>query len=677
MLKKIKESYQKASFRTKLILTIESIVMVITIIGGIVIYNNTQNLAREVLRNKLIAIAQSVSSAIDSQKIENIEIKRDASSQDFLTTKDLIKKVSDSDESIDSIYIMEKTDNANVFNFLVDSTITTDSNNNGLIEDEEKEAFLGEEFDISDFPEMQKSFEGKNADYKIACDKWGCWLSGYAPIFKDGKAIAIVGVDIAADQVIAYEKNVKISLVLILLTISILFYVFLFLYLKKSLLPISEIAQDIRKFRKNLSTRIKINRKDEFGLIANNFNKMAREIDDLVKNMQSKVEERTREIELQKNIIETEKNKNESILKSIGDGVFVINRKLEITMFNKTSELITGFSAEEVLGKKYEEKIKLVSNVDIDKKNDLFIQEIIVTGTSKKIPKHTMLINKSGQKIPIDISASPLRNQKQEITGCVIVFRDITHEYEIDKAKTEFVSLASHQLKTPLSSINWYTEMLLSEDIGKMTSIQKKYLKEVHSGNKRMVDLINSLLNVSRLEMSTFLVKPQKTNILKIADDVIKEMLPYSTKKGIIVKRNYIKDLPEISVDQKLIRIIFQNLLSNSLKYTKDNGNVELKIFKDEKNLKIEVSDNGMGIPENQKKNIFSKFFRADNVRQTETEGTGLGLYLVKSIIEHSNGKISFESELNKGTTFFISLPLSGMKAKKGTREISEFSGKI
>jgi len=677
MLTKIKEFYQEASFRTKLILTIESIVMLITIIGGIAIYFNTQNLAREVLRNKLMAIAGSVSSAVDSQKIENIEIKRDASDEDYLATKELIKKVSDSDESIDSIYIMEKTNNTDIFNFLVDSTITSDLNNNGTIEDDEMEASLGEAFDISDFPEMQKSFEAKTADYKIACDKWGCWLSGYAPILKDGKAIAIVGVDIAADQVIAYEKNVKISLCAILSAIAILFFVFLFLYLKKSLSPISEIAKDIRKFRKNLSTRIKINRKDEFGLIAGNFNKMAEDIDDLVKNMQSKVQERTREIELQKNLIETEKNKTESILKSIGDGVFVINRKLEITMFNKNSELITGFSAEEVLNKNYEEKIKLVSDVDSDKRNDLFIQEIIVTGTSKKIPKHIMLIDKFGQKIPIDISASPLRNQKREITGCVIIFRDITHEYEIDKAKTEFVSLASHQLKTPLSSINWYTEMLLSGDTGKMTPMQKKYIQEVHSGNKRMIDLVNSLLNVSRLEMSTFLVKPQKTNVLKIANDVIKEMLPYSTKKEIAIKRNYDKELPEISVDPKLLRIIFQNLLSNSLKYTKKKGDVELKIFKDEKNLKIEVSDNGMGIPENQKRNIFSKFFRADNVRQTETEGTGLGLYLVKSIIEHSDGKISFKSSLNKGTTFFISLPLSGMKAKKGTREISEFSGKI
>lgn len=664
---------KKICFKTKLILTLEILVVAITITCGYLVYKHTNNLIRETLRNKLIAIASATATIIDNYEIESIQKQYSTENESYLKLKEILIKSTASDQNINSIYIMEKGDEENTLKFLVDSAITEDVNGNGIIEDDEKEAELGEKYDISELPEMKNAFNDKTADQEISCDKWGCWLSGYAPIRNaNNEVLAIVGVDISADEIIAHEKEMRFSIFLILGIILVFFPAFLFFYLRNSLKPISEIADDITKFGGDLSTRIDINRTDEFGLIAENFNKMADELTDLVKNMEVKVIERTKEIAKQKNQIESEKNKTESILKSIGDGVFVVNKDLEITMFNKTSELITGFSAKEALGKKYYEILQLFNDADETKKNDSFIREAIKTGDTKEMPSHTLLINKFGQKIPVADSAAPLKNTKGEVVGCVVIFRDVTHEYEIDKAKTEFVSLASHQLRTPLSSINWYAEMLLSEDAGKLNANQKKYLKEIYYGNQRMVDLVNSLLNVSRLEMGTFLVEPQKTNILEMADDVIKELMPRSLEKNIKIKKDYDKNLPEINVDQKLMRIIFQNLLSNSLKYTQAKGKVELKITHDEKNLNIEVRDNGMGIPESQKANIFSKFFRADNVRQTETEGTGLGLYLVKSIIEHSRGELSFESTENKGTTFYVSLPLTGMRPKKGTKEISE-----
>lgn len=665
-------------FKTKLIFTIEILVIAITIICGLLVYNHTQNLVREVLRNKLIAIASTAAYTMDSSKIKEIQSQRDNGSSVYLEIKEGLKNIVASDVNIDSAYIMEKSEKENILKFLVDSTETEDSNENGIIEDEEKEAALGEEFDISGFPEMQKAFDQKTADYETACDKWGCWLSGYAPIVdENNNPMALIGIDISADQIAIHEKKLKLSIFLVLGTIFTFFPIFLFFYLRRTLNPISEIAHDITKFSGDLSTRIYMDRKDEFGLIADNFNKMADELTDLVKNMEAKVAERTMEIANQKNQIESEKNKTESILKSIGDGVFVVNTKLEITMFNKTSESITGYSAEEALGRKYYEILQFFSDSDETKRNDGFIKEAIETGTIHEMPPHTLLINKFGQKIPVADSASPLKDKEGKVIGCVIVFRDIAHEYEIDKAKTEFVSLASHQLRTPLSSINWYAEMLLAGDAGKINSNQKNYLQEIYYGNQRMIELVNSLLNVSRLEMGTFLVEPAKTNILKMADEVIKELAPRSLEKDIKIKKDYDKTLPEINVDPKLMRIIFQNLLSNSIKYTPAKGKIELKINQDAKNLNIAVTDNGMGIPESQKTNIFSKFFRADNVRQTETEGTGLGLYLVKSIIEHSEGKVSFQSTENKGTTFFISLPLLGMRPKKGTKEINEVVCKL
>jgi signal transduction histidine kinase len=279
-----------------------------------------------------------------------------------------------------------------------------------------------------------------------------------------------------------------------------------------------------------------------------------------------------------------------------------------------------------------------------------------------------MLIAKDGKNIPITKSIAPIRNENGKISGSVVVFKDITHEYEVDRAKTEFVSLASHQLRTPLSAINWYAEMLINTTC--KPPLQKKYLNEIYQSNQRMINLVNSLLNISRLEMGTFIIEPEECDILKIIDTIITELTPKLKEKKINFKKNYNLTIPSIKLDPKLIRIIFQNLLHNAIKYNKTGGEIELEINQKSNDLHIAVRDTGIGIPKQQQQNIFLKFFRADNVRQTETEGTGLGLYLVKSIVTKIGGKIWFKSKENKETIFFITIPLSGMKAKKGTKEI-------
>ncbi len=307
----------------------------------------------------------------------------------------------------------------------------------------------------------------------------------------------------------------------------------------------------------------------------------------------------------------------------------------------------------------------------------------MATGEIKEMANHTVLIKKDGSKVAVADSAAPLKDKNGEVIGCVVVFRDVTKERSIDKAKTEFVSLASHQLRTPLSSINWYTEMLLAGDAGKINKEQKNYLEEVYKGNKRMVDLVNALLNVSRLELGTFAIEPEPTDVVKLAQSVADEQKPQILEKKIKLNQKYVDNLPLLNADPKLLRIVFQNLLSNAVKYTPEKGiiNIDLHLVKqgepldtrkaNEDSIAVTVSDTGYGIPKSQQDKIFSKLFRADNVREKDTEGTGLGLYIVKSIVDHSGGKIWFESTENEGTTFYITLPLSGMKKKEGTKALA------
>lgn len=297
-------------------------------------------------------------------------------------------------------------------------------------------------------------------------------------------------------------------------------------------------------------------------------------------------------------------------------------------------------------------------------KNDLYVEEL------------------GGRTIALRMAAVPVRDDAGALRFIAVVFDDVTKEKEIDRAKTEFVSLASHQLRTPLSSINWYSEMLLDGDAGKITKEQKKYLEEIYRGNKRMVELVDALLNVSRLELGTFMVEPVPMSVVAAAKSVIADLKQAIKKKKIVLEESYIKDMPQMMADPKLMRIIFQNLLSNAVKYTPEQGNVSLVVDMLKKGqtvggkkmsremVLIKVADNGYGIPKEQHDKVFTKMFRADNVRERDPEGTGLGLYLVKSIVEHVNGSIWFESEEGKGATFYLILPLEGMKKKTGTRRL-------
>jgi signal transduction histidine kinase len=196
-------------------------------------------------------------------------------------------------------------------------------------------------------------------------------------------------------------------------------------------------------------------------------------------------------------------------------------------------------------------------------------------------------------------------------------------------------------------------------------------VKEIYAGNLRMVELVNALLNVSRIDLGTFAMEPEPVNLVEICESVLSELAPQIIEKRQTIERIFAGAPQMYNADPKLIRIVFQNFLSNSVKYTQPDGHIVAEIGTHEGSLYIRVTDNGYGIPKTQHGKIFEKLFRADNVRQKDTEGTGLGMYIVKAIVESSGGKIWFDSEENKGTTFSVLLPLSGMVKKSGFKGLS------
>jgi len=272
-------------------------------------------------------------------------------------------------------------------------------------------------------------------------------------------------------------------------------------------------------------------------------------------------------------------------------------------------------------------------------------------------------IRKDKSKFPVASVITPIVLNKK-IVGAVETFRDISKEHEADKAKTEFASLVSHQLRTPFATINWYIELLLSEDIGKLNKKQKQYLEEAYHASKRMINLVNILLSISRIEMGTTIIENKLTDIISLMEIILKENKLEIKNKKLRLHTIYGKNIPQIKVDPKQLSMVFQNLLSNAIKYTPLGGKIDMEISVKEDNVIVSVKDTGIGIPKSAQPYIFTRFFRADNAKENEPEGAGLGLYILKSIIDQMEGKIWFKSLENKGTTFYITFPIKKYQGK-------------
>ncbi len=363
----------------------------------------------------------------------------------------------------------------------------------------------------------------------------------------------------------------------------------------------------------------------------------------------------------------------EALILSIGDGLVACDKNGIITFANKKAEELSGYSAKESIGKSYYDLWRLVDakGADIPIKDWLFYRALINKEViNVSTDSHLFIVKKDGTRFPLASTIAPIIADGK-VDGAIVVFRDITKESEVDRMKTEFLSLVSHQLLSPSSAIKWTADLLLGGKFGKLNEKQLEYVQNIHASNESMIGLVTSLLNVSRIESGRIVVDPKPVNLHDLVGEVVKELENKIKEKEHKFSLDAEAGLPQINVDPNLIRQVYKNLLTNAIKYTPAKGSISVTITKDKDSIISKVSDSGYGIPEKDKKRVFEKFYRGENIVSAEKEGNGLGLYLVRQIIEVSGGKIWFESEINKGTTFWFSLPLSGSKPKAGEVTIS------
>jgi PAS domain S-box-containing protein len=487
----------------------------------------------------------------------------------------------------------------------------------------------------------------------------------------------------------------------------ILLFVAYYSFNRRALSPFKKIVSVAKKIGAgNLDERVDIKTQDEAGALAGAINSMADRLQSNYAQLEQQIEAKTQDLEKkvgqlersksgmfniiddldrEKDLVQLERDKNSAIMESIGDGLAVTDQEGRIVLVNTAFTTLLGWEEAEVLGKQFVSVISLLDEKEqpVANKDRLMsraLEEGIETKTNTRITRYYK--RKDGTIFPVSIIVSPVLVEG-EIVGAVESFRDITDEKRIDTAKTEFVSLASHQLRTPLTSIRWYVEMLLNGDGGTITDEQKLFVEEIRLGGERMNDLVNSLLNVSRIELGTFIIEPTPLHIGEVMKAMLKEQKPIVQEKGHTVKLDIDEEVAEVPMDLGLVENVFQNTLSNAFKYTPEKGNIQIAITVVEAGKTfgghtfesdmygVSIADNGMGIPADQQKHIFQKMYRAENVKSSVIDGNGLGLYIVKSILESVGGQIWFESVEGEGTTFYIIFPSAGMQPREGTKQIS------
>lgn len=351
----------------------------------------------------------------------------------------------------------------------------------------------------------------------------------------------------------------------------------------------------------------------------------------------------------------------EALFTSIGDGAISTDEFGKITRVNPAAQYLLGYSEAELIGTWFPKKIIAVTFDDAPiNLIDRPITKAFLTG--KPISEKMYYRRKNGQKLPVSVNISPILLDGKPL-GAIEVFRDITLEQEVDRMKSEFISLASHQLRTPLSAIKTYTHMLFDGYMGELNAAQKNSLNTIIGASNRMNELISTLLNITRMESGTIAVTPKSVQLDAMAEEVIKELSLMASSKSIkLTSSKSPKAGIIIITDALILKEVLTNLVSNAIKYTPDAGKVSIKLRARREDVLVEVKDSGWGIPKFSQDQIFSKFFRAQNIVKRETTGTGLGLYLVKGLIDALGGSIWFTSEEGKGTSFFFSLPQKPVK---------------
>ncbi len=450
-----------------------------------------------------------------------------------------------------------------------------------------------------------------------------------------------------SDMLAAINRAGIFSIILFIITLSIISLAGLFIS-SKIVEPIEELQQGSRLLGQgNFNQQLTIKTGDEIEELANTFNKMAA---DLAQAFQKQ--------EHDKNVINAERNKMAVAISSIADAVIGVDFERKIVIFNKAAQIVTGFSAEQVIGKRIDEVFKLYDgNTEIPSATYSPINDSSSEGAVFR--KENLALTTSVKKAFVHVVAGQIKEGRSVNLSCILVLHDVTQEQELEKMKLDFVSMAAHELRTPLTSIRGYLSIFMKENEGKFSDEQKMFLDQINIASDQLMALIQNLLNMSKIEQGVFTISKQPTDWIVLVNKTVDTVKISAQEKQIqLTFVEPSEPVPSLSVDTMRITEVISNLLSNAINYTPQGGSITVTIEQKDGQVITHVKDTGKGIAQKDIEHLFTKFFRVKKNLEQGTNGTGMGLYISKSIVEMHGGKIWVESEEGKGSVFSFSLPV-------------------
>ncbi len=457
-------------------------------------------------------------------------------------------------------------------------------------------------------------------------------------------------------------KNITDQIILIFFLIAIFIIFFSIVFTRKFIYPIRKLIRGTKELKQgNLTNKIIIKSGDEFEILADSFNQMSSNLNKKIKDLEKSEKTALKalsDLSQAEKTLEAEHKKTAAILNNFLDPIIVIDEKSKISFINPAAKEVLNL-ANNILGK----KVETTDNYSMENFRKIIKKEYVLKTAKElkdEINKFEELIIKIGEEEQIyKIITAKVIDEYRHNLGTMKIFVNLTREKAIDKMKSEFISIAAHQLRTPLSAIKWVIKMIMDGDAGKLSIEQQELLNKGYLSNERVIRLVNDLLNVSRIEEGKFGFNFESADFKEVLNISISNIdsLTEKNHQNLIVKVP--AKLPKIYMDKERIIMVIQNLLSNAIKYTPEYGKIEVIVEFDKQYLHVKIKDQGVGIPAVDQPKLFSKFFRATNALKLETEGSGLGLFMVKNIIEKHHGKVSLKSEEGKGTEVQFDLPIN------------------
>ncbi len=352
-----------------------------------------------------------------------------------------------------------------------------------------------------------------------------------------------------------------------------------------------------------------------------------------------------------------EKAEVDALFLSIGEGAIVTDAQGDISRINKTALSLLGLTENEVLGRWFPDTIiaedeagNIIPNINRP------ITEVFLSG--KPVFSKIYYRRKDQGKIAVALTVSPVLLDGKPI-GAIEVFRDITQEVQLEKAKDEFISLVSHQLRTPATGVKQYAGMLLDGYAGELSNLQLSMVQTIYEINERQIATVNDLLRVAQIDAGQVRLIKQRTALTPLLEDIIDEQVSKFNARSQKAYFHYPDKDVWVNIDAARMRMAIENIIDNASKYTPPHKQILVSMHRKEKTVSILVQDEGVGIAKEDINQIFEKFSRLDSALSATVGGTGLGLYWARKIIDLHGASLDVKSKLNKGTTFIITLPVA------------------